>query len=34
MEPRDIVKLAFQYQETEYVPYCFNLDNEQAEALT
>ena len=34
MKPRDVVKLAFQYQETEYVPYCFPVSPEQAQALT
>ena len=34
MTPRDIVKLAFQYQETEHVPYCFGVEPNQAAALT
>jgi uroporphyrinogen decarboxylase len=34
MTPRDIVKLAFQYQETEEIPYCFDLSSSQASALT
>ena len=34
MKPRDVTKLAFQYQETEYVPYSFEVDEEQARALT
>ncbi len=32
--PRDVVKLAFQYQETEHVPYIFSVTQEQASALT
>ena len=34
MTPRDVVKLAFQYQETEQVPYCFGVSQGQANALT
>ena len=34
MDPRDTVKLAFQYQETERVPYDFGVNKDQAEALT
>lgn len=34
LTPRDVVKLAFQYQETEHVPYCFSVDQAQANALT
>ena len=34
LTPRDVVKLAFQYQETEHVPYSFQVDPEQARALT
>ena len=34
MMPRDMIKLAFQYQETEHVPYCFNISRQQADALT
>ena len=34
MTPRDLVKLAFQYQETERVPYSFSVSPEQANALT
>jgi len=34
LTPRDVVKLAFQYQETEHVPYCFGVSQEQSDALT
>ena len=34
MIPRDVVKLAFHYQETEQVPYVIWLKKEQTEALT
>ena len=34
MSPRDLVKLAFQYQETDVVPYSFSVTPEQTEALT
>jgi len=34
LTPRDVVKLAFQYQETEHVPYCFAVSQEQGNALT
>lgn len=34
LAPRDVVKLAFQYQETKHVPYCFAVSQEQANALT
>ena len=34
MKPRDLVKLTFQYQETERVPYCFSLTPEQTPLLT
>ena len=34
MTPRDVVKLAFQYRETEHVPYCFRVSKEQADALS
>jgi hypothetical protein len=33
LTPRDVVKLAFQYQEAEFVPYCFSVSQEQADAL-
>ena len=31
---RDVVKLAFQYRETQHVPYSFSVSEEQANALT
>lgn len=34
MQPRDIVKLAFQYQETICVPYSFDVSPERASELT
>ena len=34
MTPRDVVKLAFQYQETRDVPYSFSVSPVQTEALT
>ena len=34
MVPRDVVKLAFQYQQTEHVPYCFPVSPEQGDALS
>ena len=34
MTPRDLVKLAFQYQEIDQVPYSFSVTPEQTEALT
>ena len=34
LKPRDVVKLAFQFQETDYVPYSFPRSLEQEEALT
>lgn len=34
MIPRDIVKLAFQYQETEFVPYLLEIDNKKKEEIT
>ena len=33
LTPRDVVKLAFQYQETEHVPYSFGVGREHANAL-
>ena len=33
LKPRDIVKMAFQYQQTEYVPYGYWLDEKQEAAL-
>ena len=34
LSPRNIIKLAFQYQETEYVPYIVELSEYQKNALT
>ncbi len=34
LTPRDVVKLAFQYQETEHVPYVFWIKGSQGDALT
>ncbi len=34
LEPRDTVKLAFQYQETEHIPYILELSDSQKDALT
>lgn len=34
MLPRDVVKLAFQFQETSQVPFTFGVSREQAAALT
>ncbi len=34
LTPRDAIKLAFQYQETEQTPYCFGVNDQQAEGLT
>ena len=34
MTPRDIIKLAFQYQETANVPYSFSVSPDQEKALT
>jgi len=33
-QPRDVLKLAFQFQPTEVIPYCFSVSDEQAAALT
>ena len=34
LRPRDIIKLAFQYQEKKFLPYVFEVTPSQKKALT